>query len=96
MLEGSTETVVTGVTLQAEGVGVVGDWVPAGGDQDVWSGEVAEKVSDDNFHGRCENECGTLFGQSGDETYTCRHVIEGFAQVAKATPRDVALLHVRR
>ena len=52
LLEGGAEAVASGVTLQADGAGVVGDGVPAGEHQDRWRGEAEERVSDDSFRNR--------------------------------------------
>ena len=51
LLEGGTEAVQAGVTVQAEGAGVVGDGVPVRVDQDRRTDEFSES-SDDGFHFR--------------------------------------------
>ena len=64
LLEGGTEAVQAGVTVQAEGAGVVGDGVPVRVDQDRRTDEFSEELSDDGFHFWNENELNTLLEQA--------------------------------
>ena len=56
LLEGSAEAAQAGVTVQAEGAGVVGDGVRVRVDQHRRTGEFSEEWSDNGFLLRSENE----------------------------------------
>lgn len=51
MLEGGTEDIAAGFTVQTEGVRVAGDGVPIGEDQDQRGGKFVEDLADCSFHG---------------------------------------------
>ena len=50
LLERYAEVIAAGVTVQAEGSGIVGNGINFWVDQDRRDGEVVEKLSDDGFH----------------------------------------------
>ena len=64
LLEGGAEAVQSGVSVQAEGAGVIGDGVPVRVDQDRRTDEFSEELSDDGFHFWNENELNTLLEQA--------------------------------
>ena len=51
LLELGAEAIAAGVTVLTEGSGIVGNGIPVWVDQGWRGGDVAEKLSDDGFHG---------------------------------------------
>ena len=61
LLERGAEAIAAGVTVQAEGSGIVGNGIPVWGDQNRRGGEVVKKLSDDGFHGWGKDQLDSLF-----------------------------------
>ena len=95
LLEGGAGAVQAGVTVQAEGAGVVVDGVLVRVDQDRRTGEFSAELSDDGFRFRSENEFNTLFEQVVSGAEPGGKVLKDFAVVSKASEERTELL-VRR
>ena len=61
LFESSAETVHTGITVDKKRVGVVGDPIPVGVNEDQRRGQLGETFQHYGFHGRSKYELDALF-----------------------------------
>ena len=74
LLEGDTETIHTGIAVEEERAGVVGDGVPVGVDEDWERAKLGERFPHNGFHGRTKDELDALFEKGGGGPYPLRHL----------------------
>ena len=96
LLEGGTETVHTGIVLEEETAGVVGDGVPVGVDEDQGCRQFGEKFPHNGFHGRSEDELDALFERGGDGQYPLCRISQEFPVIRKSTQKGEYLFLVFR
>ena len=85
LFESTAETVNTGIAVEKKRVGVVGDAVPVGLDEDRRRVQLDEKFPHDGFHGRSKDELGALFENGGDGPYPLGHIAQKFPVIGKAS-----------
>ena len=66
LLEDGAEAAAAGVTVLAEGAGIVDNCGVVGENQDRGGGELAKNLADGDFRGRDKKEFGHLFEQGRD------------------------------